>query len=106
LKKAAVRKHWKWWGEKYKGGESSPTLPFPHDLQAGMDVAGYYSPCQLREGDGRGRQNNKLIEKGCREKILVTGGGNKNNRQTHHCRLLCDIFEQGTVAASCIPLVD
>ncbi len=40
IEKAAVRKHWKWWGEKCKGGESSPTLPSPRDLQAGDGSGG------------------------------------------------------------------
>ena len=40
LKKAAVRKDWKWQGDKYKGGESSLSLPSPHDSQAGGGCSG------------------------------------------------------------------
>ncbi len=83
-------------GEKnIKEGKARQHCLFHVTCKRGMDVAGYYSPCQLREGDGRGRQNNKLIEKGCREKILVTGGGIKTTDKLTTAGFSVTFFNKG-----------
>jgi hypothetical protein len=50
LKKAAVRKHWKRRGEKYKGGESSPSLPSLHDSQAKDGCSGMFFTLLIESG--------------------------------------------------------
>ena len=57
LKKAAVRKHWKWWGKTH----------LHVTCEHGMVVTGSYLPCQLRAGKLHHEWKN-LIEKVCSEK--------------------------------------
>jgi hypothetical protein len=76
-----MRKHW----ERLPGNKKETKTHRRRLLKAarkrGMAAAGYYSPCQLREGIKRGRRDSNLIENDCGEKTLGMVVGEIKKRQ-------------------------